>query len=114
MIRQKQYYVKMYCYTLYGEIFAKLKSTKGSNISLVKQMAKAMSLNILVRRRTPMLITKGAQRTFLRSSVADPVFGKKNPDPGLCTSNEGRSLKILLDAFFFVFILLVSDVPLIS
>ena len=46
----------------------------------------------------------------------DPFFAKKNPDPGLCASNEGRFLKLywinILDNFkatFFVFILLVSD-----
>ena len=47
----------------------------------------------------------------------DPVLAKK-PDPGLCTSNEGRFLKVLeaniLDKFesiFSVSILLVSDIP---
>ena len=47
----------------------------------------------------------------------DPVLAKKNQDPGLYTSNEGRFVKALsaniLDnfkAFFFVSILLVSDV----
>ena len=41
-------------------------------------------------------------------------------DPGLCTSNEGNLnyvefiFQIILKSFFFVFIILVSDVPLMS
>ena len=50
------------------------------------------------------------------SRYKDPVLAKKKPDPGLCSSNEGRFLKVyrinILDNFksLLFFIILVSDV----
>ena len=54
---------------------------------------------------------------YVTTRDEDPVLAKK-PDPGLCTSNEGRFSKVFkanildfLKAFIFVSKVLESDVP---